>query len=168
MSGEAVCGQVLIDEAVPGDVEALLALMKVLSTEHIAMDRFFEPALRWRAMLEAMFAERIGHREHLVLVARSGGRVVGLVTAALRWHSAFRRTPRAMVENLIVAPEYRRQGIATRLIERLEAWCDECGVQEVELSVAVANDAAREFWLQRGYQPVMLRLHRSSKDDDGE
>jgi ribosomal-protein-alanine N-acetyltransferase len=55
--------------------------------------------------------------------------------------------------NLAVAPEFRRRGVARKLVESLLA--DSPGV--VYLEVRESNWAARKFYHQMGFQEVSLR-----------
>lgn len=142
------------------DVGAMLRLMELLAEEHSHLDPYFLPGDDWLPSLEMMFLERLSRRDHLLLVAREGGPPIGMVTASLQASPVFRLRPRAIIENLIVQPEYRRRGVAQALVDAAAAWCAERRVVYTELMVAVDNEPARLFWEQRGFAPIMLRLQR--------
>lgn len=142
----------------------MLGLMQLLAEEHVVLSDYFEPAPQWPQLLESMLLERMASRDHYVAVAREERRVVGLVTALIRHTSAFRESPRGMLENLVVARERRRLGIGRRLVEAAVAWCRAQGLAWVELSVAVDNEAGRAFWRALGFEPVMERLARRPGD----
>ncbi|NUP98448.1 MAG: GNAT family N-acetyltransferase [Armatimonadetes bacterium] len=157
-----------VTPAVPRDVGAMLRLMELLAAEHSRLDPYFLPGDDWLPSLEMMFLERLSRRDHLLLVAREEGPPIGMVTASLQPSPVFRLRPRAVIENLIVRPEYRRQGVAQALVETATAWCVERRVVYTELMVAVDNAPARSFWEQRGFEPIMLRMQqRSGGNGDG-
>ncbi len=85
-------------------------------------------------------------RDHdLFLVARDGaGRPIGVVMGG--WDGR-----RAYVYHLAVAPERRRQGIATLLMDELELRFRERGALKAKLQILVDNEVSRAFFSQRGY-----------------
>jgi ribosomal-protein-alanine N-acetyltransferase len=55
--------------------------------------------------------------------------------------------------NLAVAPEYRRRGVAGKLVESFQTSINGC----VFLEVRESNDAARKFYNSMGFQEVSRR-----------
>ncbi len=81
----------------------------------------------------------------LQLAARdAAGRLVG--TALGGWDGR-----RAYVYHLAVATDSQRQGIASRLMDELEARFLARGALKAKLQVLVGNDASRAFFRARGY-----------------
>jgi ribosomal protein S18 acetylase RimI-like enzyme len=158
--------EVRIGPAGPDDLDALLELMAVLAEGHATLDLYFDPAPRWRDMIETMLIERLGSREQYVAVARCGDRLVGMVTAMLRYSPAFRESPRGVIENLVVEPAWRRGGLGTALVEAALQWSAAQGALGVELSVAVGNTGALSFYEGMGFRPVLVRLYRCAEDGD--
>lgn len=149
-----------IAAAEPADLPALMRLMRYLADEHALLDPFFVPSDEWHDSIRRMFLERFGVRDHCLLLARDGGEPVGMVTAVLRRAPAFVVERRAVIENLVVAPAHRRQGVGRALVEAVADWCRRRGTQGMELAVAEGNQAGRAFWSALGYRPVILRLYR--------
>jgi ribosomal protein S18 acetylase RimI-like enzyme len=81
----------------------------------------------------------------LVLVAAEAGRVVGSALGA--WDGR-----RGWVYHLAVAESHRRQGIATRLVDQIEAGLRDLGCPEVRVNVGEDNAGGRGFWQSRGYE----------------
>ena len=82
----------------------------------------------------------------LVLVAAEGTRVVG--SALGTWDGR-----RGWIYHVITAPSHRRQGIATRLIDEVEAGLRALGCRKVNVMVRPDSDGGAEFWGGRGYEP---------------
>ena len=80
----------------------------------------------------------------LVVLARNGQRPVGC--ARLITDGVFR----GFVEDVIVAPAYREQGIGTRMMRRLERAAQRMGVARLDLVTQ-----RPEFWRQLGYARKM-------------
>ena len=70
-----------------------------------------------------------------------------------RWSLRGRRDGRrAYVYHLAVAPEYRRGGIASKLMDELEERLRARGALKAKLQILVGNDASLAFFRQRGYE----------------
>jgi len=61
---------------------------------------------------------------------------------------------RAYVAELVVAPDRRREGVASQLFTRLFDRLGERGVRLVTLAVSPDNDDAREFYEEWGFRTV--------------
>mgnify|MGYP001555921687 CR=1 FL=1 len=57
---------------------------------------------------------------------------------------------------LVVAPEARRQGIATTLIARARDWAADCAV--LELTTGLARKDAHEFYIREGFVSNAIRF----------
>lgn len=80
----------------------------------------------------------------LVLVAADGGRVVGSALGA--WDGR-----RGWIYHVATAASHRRQGIATRLVDRVEAGLKALGCPKVNVMVRSDSDGGATFWADRGY-----------------
>jgi len=91
----------------------------------------------------------------LVLVAAEAGHVVGSALGA--WDGR-----RGWVYHLAVDENHRRQGIATRLVDQVEAGLRDLGCQEARVNVGDDNAGARAFWQARGYEtrPTRQLAHK--------
>ncbi len=61
------------------------------------------------------------------------------------------------ISNVAVSPDYRRQGIADALIERLREICEALGLSFVTLEVRAGNAPAIALYEKHGFQRVGLR-----------
>lgn len=86
----------------------------------------------------------------LVLVAVDGTRVVASALAG--WDGR-----RGWVYHVATAASHRRQGIATRLLDQIEAALAVLGAPKVNAMVQPANEDGRAFWESRGYSPGPAR-----------
>jgi ribosomal protein S18 acetylase RimI-like enzyme len=88
----------------------------------------------------------------LVLVAAVGSRVVGSALGA--WDGR-----RGWIYHVTTAPGHRRQGIATRLIDQVEAGLEALGCPKVNVMVRDDSDGGAEFWASRGYTTAPARQY---------
>ena len=77
-------------------------------------------------------------------VAEENGKVSGLLIFRIV-------ADEAEILNLAVEAGWRRQGIASRLIEDALAACKAAGVRTIFLEVRDSNKAARNFYVQMGF-----------------
>lgn len=109
---------------------------------------------------EKSIASELDNRLSLWLVAVDGMRVVGYVgsQSVMGW---------ADMMNIAVCPEYRRQGVAQQLVERLVAALKEIGVTCLTLEVRASNEPARTLYEKLGFIQVGIRpnYYRNPKED---
>ena len=80
----------------------------------------------------------------LVLVASEGGRIVGSALGAFDGR-------RGWIYHLATAEAHRRRGVASRLVEQIEAGLADLGCPKVNVIVRDESDSGRAFWKARGY-----------------
>jgi ribosomal protein S18 acetylase RimI-like enzyme len=68
-----------------------------------------------------------------------------------------------LIDELVVAEEYRRRGIGKRLVAAAVDKCRQLGCREVEVSTQKTNLEAREFYKDCGFEEhaVLLEMHLS-------
>lgn len=97
--------------------------------------------------------------DHAVYIAITGGRVAGMVTVREQKH--FTGQVDAYIGELAVASSLERRGIATQLVTAAEAWAARRGLAFLTLETGAANQPARAFYAQRGYQEEDVRLTKA-------
>ena len=122
--------------AAPADAPAI-AMMSRDQVEH---------GLRW-SWTAARVRNAITSRDTNVIVARQAGAIVGF--ALMKYGDEL-----AHLMLLGVAPTLRRRGIASALLEWLEATLRIAGVAVVQVEVRESNAVARAFYAARGYEQV--------------
>jgi GNAT superfamily N-acetyltransferase len=80
---------------------------------------------------------------------RRGGRLIGLCTAYLDLHSV-RFGIRCWVEDLVVAPDRRSEGIGAALLARAREWAAGRGASHLELDTGHARADAQRFYGRQG------------------
>jgi ribosomal protein S18 acetylase RimI-like enzyme len=156
-------GDVRIRPAIPAEHDALCGLFDALDRLHRAARPDFFRRADGPARPAAIVADLIAGPRSAILVAERDGGLAGLVTVLLQGIAGLPIVvPRriAVVDNLIVRADCRRQGIGRRLIDRAERWADAQGAQAVEIVVHEFNHEARGFYDALGYRTSTRRLHR--------
>jgi ribosomal protein S18 acetylase RimI-like enzyme len=110
--------------------------------DRVADGVFDEPVER--ARLAAYLAET-GHH---MIVAISGGEVVGQVAAVVHRHPD--KPTELYIDEVGVAPAFHRRGIARRMLEAMFAWGKEVGCEEAWVGTEPDNAPARGVYESRG------------------
>lgn len=115
----------------------------VSSLERIAVDVFdYEPAADW---LVAYMATP----NHAMVVAVADGVVVGQARGMV--HLQPDAPPQLYIDNLGVTPAWKRQGVATRLVQALIDWGRGTGCDSSWVATESDNDEARGFYAAFGF-----------------
>ena len=94
---------------------------------------------------EASLERKLQFGDQLLFVAAHGSGVVGTVMGGYDGH-------RGWVYSLAVHPDYRRQGIATKLMRYLESHLEQLGCPKLNLQVRATNREVLSFYANLGYQ----------------
>jgi ribosomal protein S18 acetylase RimI-like enzyme len=89
------------------------------------------------------------------LVATAQGTPVGLIHFTIR-QTVLHRSPSAMIDELVVAKEYRGKGIGKQLVLASLEKCKQLGCCEVEVSTEKTNVKARRFYKKCGFDKTEL------------
>lgn len=143
------------------EMNALLDMRRAMTLELDAQDLDAEiPA--WRARFKAFLNELIARDAATFFVAELSDKLIGMGGVyKLRNHrSEIYGKPSAYITSIYVAPEHRRQGIATRITQAAVQWARDQGCSVVRLR---ASDSGRRVYAAVGFTPtdeMELRLDR--------
>ena len=110
--------------------------------ERVADDVFDEP------IDPARLAAYLAQPNHLMVLAVSGGEVIGQARGMVHRHPDL--PTELYIDNLGVAQDRRREGVATRMLDELVAWGREKGCEEAWVGTEVDNVPARTLYEGRG------------------
>ena len=91
-----------------------------------------------------------------VLAAWEGGRSVGL--AGYRITENLIRGPFCYVDDLVVLPDARRDGLGARLLDAVAAEARAGGIETLALDTALDNALGQRFYFRYGMLPAAMRF----------
>lgn len=91
---------------------------------------------------------------HCMVLALAGDTVVGQACGVIHRHLDL--PTELYIDNLGVASDYRRQGIASRLLDDLVAWGRSEGCEEAWVATEPDNEPARAVYAGRGAAAVAV------------
>lgn len=86
-----------------------------------------------------------------ILVAAMEGTAVGFINFTIR-QAILHRSPSALIDELVVAEEYRDKGVGKQLVLAALEKCRQLGCCEVEVSTEKTNLKARKFYKKYGFE----------------
>lgn len=93
----------------------------------------------------------IGVEKTIGVAGSEHSTIVGVVEVAVRSDSYWQPRKYAYLSNLAVRPDYRRRGVAQRLLLASERAVYDWGLREIYLHVLESNQPARQLYTQAGY-----------------
>jgi len=135
-------------------VQVLQATIRDLDALTVLFDgyrQFYgQPADNERA--RRFLAERFQHQESLILLAQDGrGEGIGF-TQSYPLFSSVRAVRTWLLNDLFVAPQARRQGVATALLAATTDHARALGAASLSLSTALDNAPAQALYESMGWQ----------------
>ena len=128
--------------------------------DHVAQIAQLEKLCFHDPWSENSIASELDNRLSLWLVAQDGDQVVGYVgsQSVMGW---------ADMMNIAVHPDYRRHGVAWKLVERLVEELQKMDVTCLTLEVRASNEPAKALYEKLGFQQVGRRpnYYRNPKED---
>jgi RimJ/RimL family protein N-acetyltransferase len=153
--------EVVIGAPGDADIRELIVLINALADEQSEL--FIQPIdpVSGPAQLRHHLASIAASGDEVILVARDGDALVGLITGIRGNHPA----RRGVVEiGIGVLAESRGQGIGFALMMALERWAREAGCHRLSLRVVTRNAVAIKLYCKAGFA-VEGRLHATAMLD---
>ena len=136
-----------------GDVESLVALLGQLFAQEVEFKP--DPARQRRALRMILGNPSVGR----ILVGEAEGRVVGMVSLLASVSTAL-GGPVAWLEDMVVAPEWRGQGLGKRLVKEALAEAKKRGWSRLSLLTDADNLKAHALYRGRGFVASPMRTFR--------
>lgn len=140
----------LIRDALPDDVEVLVALLQELFS--IEADFAADQERQRRGLL--LMLDGCG-KHRCVKVAQIGSKVVGMCSAQTLI-STSEGSRVALVEDMVVDKNYRGLGIGRQLMSSIEVWARKHHLKRLQLLADRTNFTALDFYDKQGWCPTQL------------
>ena len=126
----------------PARIEDINAMAELLSLLFAVEEDFLADIDKQRAGLEMFFKHPDGRQ---VIVAEHQQQVIGMCSAQLLISTAAGGW-KALVEDVVVAEQFRGQGIGKKLLDELAGWAERQGARRMDLLADRNNSAALDFY----------------------
>jgi GNAT superfamily N-acetyltransferase len=144
-----------VREAVPRDLEAVVALRLALLREHPEHPVYGRLRADVTARARELFAAQLRSPMESIFLAESGGEVAGILRCVESIGSPLLEPARyAYVSSVYVRPELRRRGVLRALIRAAERWCRPRGLEQMRLHNVAGSAMAEAAWSSLGFAVV--------------
>ncbi len=130
-----------IRRATKNDAEAIANLYRELNT--------LSPVSVLPERIEAVANSNNTH----LLVCDDGDDIIATALVCLCQDVMFDNQPFALIENVVVSADYKREGIGKSIMDHIEAFCLEQDCSKIILQTSSENRDARDFYTAMGYDP---------------
>jgi len=145
------------EEHIPQIVE----LWKDLMDLHKKFDPFFSRRPDGDARFTEFLKTSIASPDSHAFVALDGNKVAGYCLGSISSHPPVYLVEKyGYIFDMMVLPTYRKQKVATDLLNAMIRWFASRGIQRVELTTAVNNKTGKQFWKKQGFQEYMNVMYR--------
>lgn len=155
---------ITIREAQLADINAIQALYKDLDRRHVELlPDTFQP-IEGDVRTDESIGAWIQAEDSTYLIALNNDQIVGFVSVVGRSLGAMPMyVPQryGLIDNAVVASEFRRGGIGAQLFDAAIAWLQARGVDSVQVQVWNRNAEATNFYSKQGFAPIFTRMQMS-------
>jgi ribosomal protein S18 acetylase RimI-like enzyme len=132
-----------IRPAGPDDLDAVLAIL-----DHL----YDEPTRPDPAKARATWDEILSQPGRIILLAEVDGTLAGTADMIIVPNLTRAARPWVSVENVVVAPTHRRQGIGRALFAEISTRATNAGAYKIQLMSAANRDPAHDFYETLGFE----------------
>lgn len=148
---------VVCEVAREADIESLSELLSGLFAQEAEFTP--DPAAQARGLAAILTHPETG----AILVARDGDRVLAMVNLLFTVSTALGERV-AWLEDMVVHPEARQQGVGSALLAHALQWARQQGVRRVTLLTDSDNTVAHQLYARQGFTPSSMRPWRLHLD----
>ena len=145
-----------IRQASQNDIPHLTVLLKLLFS--FEEDFTFNEAKQRRGL-----QQMIDNEHSCVFVAEHAGTIIGMCTGQLTVSTA-EGGPALLVEDVVVAEQWRSQGMGRRLMDKMSAWAQGMGASRLQLLADKTNMQGLAFYRRLGWTTTHLICLRKRLD----
>ena len=108
--------------------------------------------------------EKLSQANYCVKIAVEDDTFVGFASAEVQPSApVFERGSTLAISEAYVQPEWRHQGIASALLDAIEAWGSQREYETVSLTVNTDNHTAKAFYEDWGFETKRIQMVKSSR-----
>lgn len=154
-------GKIEIREATGDDIDVVAGLWLKFVRHHQDIESGFELEEGYDEYYREYFRKLAEDSTVGAFIAYVDGCVAGYTLGGLKpCPPPLKRYYFGLVAELFVEPEYRKLGIARRLLDRLGTWFREKKVKYVEIEVLKSNEGGVSFWSGLGFRTWKLVMRK--------
>lgn len=106
------------------------------------------------------FSELLGDPQKYCLIAEESGHPAGYIACSPKKYG-YRKSRYLEIDNMGVNPEFRSQGIGSKLISEVLQWAKSKGYEKLYVNAYFQNKKGVEFYRKNGFGEIDLGMERT-------
>lgn len=136
-----------------------------LLTELIMSERKYDDNVKESFRVNNYYTEIYNKDYNLLICAKNNDIIVGFIYGFLKEQvGQLLYENVGLIDALYVRDNYRKQGIATNLINEFYKWCDLKDIKYIEIGSFVENKDAYKLYKKLGFEVVSYRMKKIYSD----
>lgn len=136
-----------------------------LLTELIMSEKKYDSNIKETFVVNNYYTEIYNKENNVLICSVSGDEIVGFVYGYLKEQAGELLYENVgLIDALYVRDNYRKQGIATYLINEFYKWCDLKNIKYIEIGSFVENKDAYNLYKKLGFEVVSYRMKKIYSD----
>lgn len=136
-----------------------------LLTELIMSERKYDDNVKESFRVNNYYTEIYNKDYNLLICAKNNDIIVGFIYGFLKEQAGQLSYENVgLIDALYVRDNYRKQGIATNLINEFYKWCDLKDIKYIEIGSFVENKDAYKLYKKLGFEVVSYRMKKIYSD----
>ena len=132
-----------------------------LLTELIKSERKYDDNVKETFKVKNFFPKTYDKNHNTLICVKKENEIVGFIYGYLKHEKGkFVKENVGFIDALYVKDEYRKQGIATKLIEEFYKWCDLKEIKFIEIGSYVENKAAYNLYKKFGFETITYYMKK--------
>ncbi len=136
------------------DLESAAELVSRLKKLNGEFDPLFKTSEKVESDSLRILKERVRDKDHTVLVAVSGSKIVGVAKSVLRDRIYYEPRKEGAIVELYIMPEFRRGNLGRELFNAMVSALQKKGAELITAEFPTQNEIARRFYTKLGFRSL--------------
>lgn len=133
-----------------------------LLTELIMSERKYDDNVKETYVVNNYYTEMFNRDYNVLICVKHNDIIIGFIYGFIKYEKGdLVKENVGFIDAVYVKNEYRKQGIATQLVEEFYKWCKSKDVKYVEVSSYIKNDDACNLYKKFGFEITSYYMRKS-------
>lgn len=147
-----------IRKAKQQDIDQLTKYGNILLKQHSDLDPYFTPIENADKTYRKFLETSLNSEDKILLVAEDNGKLLGYAVAEIQTRSPiFKISKNGYINDVFVLEEFRKLGVASKLLVEIKNWFKAKDVKYIELAVLANNEIGKKTWAKFGFEAYEIK-----------
>ncbi|MEA3354888.1 MAG: GNAT family N-acetyltransferase [Patescibacteria group bacterium] len=149
--------KITFKKALPKDWEIIQKLNHQIFQDNSQYDKYED--VNWPFSKNGInyFKKVTSNKNYYCLIIYDDDKPIGYL-AGVEKKFGYRTNKTAEIENMGISPQYRSQGLGTKLINKFRQWCKQKNFTHIYVNSYYKNKKAINFYKNQGLKPIDISL----------